>query len=1069
MRAWAIREHPEPDEDELEKPPPATWGPRLPTHFLVFDTETTTDPGQRLLFGCWRYLRATPANGLRLETVEEGVFYPDDLEYWNPDGYSVLRDLQRRQLLADVDSADLDAAGTLQLLPLSVFLERKLWRAAYELRVGLVCFNFPFDLSRLAWKVGDARGRGRGRPDPFEGGFSFALWGREDKSERREGLYRPRVAIKALDSKRALKAFRSPALVDEQDLVINDDDPEARRSVFRGEFLDLRTLVFALTDKSHSLESACKAFGVTFEKRPATHGQITPDYVQYCREDVEATTRLCEATTREFLKHPISLSATRAFSPATIGKGYLKAMGIRPILRRQRFDPRLMGWAMSSYYGGRAECRIRRTPVPVAYCDFLSMYPTVCSLMELWRFLITDRISVNYDASHDVQDLLDRFDVDTCFDPAEWPGLMGIAEIIPDEDVVPVRARYGHTLAWQIGLNTLNTDEPMWFTTADLAASKLLTGKAPRVRRAIRLTPSDQIAHGLRAVDLLGTTSIDPTSRDFFRAVVEERRVIEAQTDLPEEEREWRAKGLKVLANSTSYGIYAQMIRHDLPGSRKDKVAVFGRTDEPYEHLVESPEDPGEFTFPPLAAAITGGARLLLALLERLVTDASGTYAFCDTDSMAIVATQTGGLVPCPGGSSRTPAGDEAIRALSWDAVDAIRARFEALKPYNPDIVKDDLLELEDENFDNGERRELWCYGISAKRYVLYNRPHDGAATLRGWSEVDTEPDLGDNQRSPAELLKSSEHGLGHLLNPTDPESTSRDWIGEAWQILLRADDALPTDGPEWLGRPAIARSNVSSPLLRDLFATMNDGKPYSEQIKPFNFMNTAFVPRGERSLEDQRMVLVAPYERDATRWLQTPWWNRYSGREYRLTLEPSHGRVRPGIVRPRSYRDVLAGYLTNEEAKSADSTGEPCRAGTRGLLNRRRVLIKTLTHIGKESNRLEDAQSGLIEDIDEIVNQYDDYYDRVFVPLAVPVLRDLGVRETHRRTGHSVGAVSKALARENPSRPEQAQIRTYVAVAVLYARGQLENIGTLPATDPIAVLRQYQLGGYPPRSASSK
>jgi hypothetical protein len=97
---------------------------------------------------------------------------------------------------------------------------------------------------------------------------------------------------------------------------------------------------------------------------------------------------------------------------------------------------------------------------------------------------------------------------------------------------------------------------------------------------------------------------------------------------------------------------------------------------------------------------------------------------------------------------------------------------------------------------------------------------------------------------------------------------------------VLRANPDLPDDGPEWLTRPAVARANVSSPYLLRLFGELNDAKPYHEQIKPFNFMATCFVPRPERPTNDQRMVLVAPYERNPSKWLATPWWNRYSGRQ---------------------------------------------------------------------------------------------------------------------------------------------------------------------------------------------
>jgi hypothetical protein len=59
----------------------------------------------------------------------------------------------------------------------------------------------------------------------------------------------------------------------------------------------------------------------------------------------------------------------------------------------------------------------------------------------------------------------------------------------------------------------------------------------------------------------------------------------------------------------------------------------------------------------------------------------------CDTDSMAILATEVGGLVPCSGGKDRLPSGQEAVRALSWAQVDAIRARLDALKPYDRSAV----------------------------------------------------------------------------------------------------------------------------------------------------------------------------------------------------------------------------------------------------------------------------------------------------------------------------------------------------------------------------------------------
>jgi len=59
----------------------------------------------------------------------------------------------------------------------------------------------------------------------------------------------------------------------------------------------------------------------------------------------------------------------------------------------------------------------------------------------------------------------------------------------------------------------------------------------------------------------------------------------------------------------------------------------------------------------------------MLALLEREVTKAGGTYALCDTDSLAIVSTTTGGKVACPNEHGRS------IKALSRREVERIVAR----------------------------------------------------------------------------------------------------------------------------------------------------------------------------------------------------------------------------------------------------------------------------------------------------------------------------------------------------------------------------------------------------------
>ena len=657
---------------------------RLPQRSLVFDTETTSDASQRLNFGCWRYY-VDRTDGLPGSCcVEEGLFYADDLSQRNPDGFALL------QAYVNTHKADvfLGRNDALRLLSRTDFVENVLYRYAVKQRATIVGFNLPFDLTRLAMAVASARRR-------FLGGNSLRLWEQE--------RYRPRIAYKAIDSKRTLFGFTAYDGGDEQ---------------FRGHFLDLRTLSFALTDTSHSLESACQAFDVPYLKRNVEHGGIYDDYVTYCREDVGATANLLRTTIAEYRRHPIDLQPTKAFSPASIGKAYLKGMGVVPILDRQPgFPPEVLGWGMAAYFGGRAECRIRKTPLPVVYVDFLSMYSTVNALMGNWNLVVAQKILTD-DATTKVQRLLALPDLaEQCFRPSFWPNLSCLVEVEPDSNVLPVRAVYDPAgVDYGIGVNPYLLNGTTWYSLADVVASVLFSGRPLKVRRAVVLRGVGRQG-GLKRISVRGMVDIDPREGDFFRRVIELRRQVEEDPSNTEVERKRLSKFLKVLASATSYGVLAEFQRHEV----NDPVDVLVYADgDPFTTKTVTPEDPGPYCFPPLAAMITGGARLMLALLEREVVLAGGDYMFCDTDSMGIVAESETRLHQCDGGG-RALRGRTAVRSLSWDQVDRIVAKFCALSPYDRTVIPGSILKVEKENFDDdGCQRQLWCYAISAKRYSLF-------------------------------------------------------------------------------------------------------------------------------------------------------------------------------------------------------------------------------------------------------------------------------------------------------------------------------------------------------------
>ncbi|MGO8870618.1 MAG: hypothetical protein ACLQPH_04315, partial [Acidimicrobiales bacterium] len=743
-------------------------------------------------------------------------------------------------------------------------------------------------------------------------------------------------------------------------------------------FLDLRTLAFALSGKAYSLAGACEAFGVPGKIDPGGYGEITPQHIDYCRQDVAANVALYEVLLAEFQTHPVDLAPERAYSPASLAKAYLTAMGIRPMLdRHPGFSREVLGYAMASFFGGRAECRIRRVPVPVTLVDFTSMYPTVDALLDLHQLQVARSIRVREDTTSVIK-MLDQLKLEDCFDPVFWPGLVGFALVQPECDVLPVRAAYNGS-TWGIGINPLTSDEPLWYSLADCVASTLLTGKPPRILRAIRLVPVGTDAR-LRSVKLRGRVPLDPMLRDPMVTMVEERQRVKSNKHLDPIERDRTQGALKVISNSGAYGIYSEFNARERRRGTSYPVRVHGRK-EPFADRIEAPEDAGRYCFPPFASCITGAARLMLALLERGVTDLGGTWAFCDTDSLAIVATEEGGLVPCPGGPEHLPDGTEPVRALSYTQVNSIRRRFGALNPYERDAVRD-ILKLE---------ATANCFAVSAKRYALYDLDSNG------------DPVFGPDH-------KVSEHGLGHFLNPTDPDSEDRNWIKDIWQRVLMEAHGKEFEIPKWLNRPTMVRTTVTSPPVLRAFRHLNEGRPYADQVKPFNFVLTAAgakppagIPLGEP------FRLVAAFESDPRRWEGSKGIDIHHPEATPNAITTRDGR--PGMARVDTFADVLAKYATHPEDKSLGPDGKPCGRATVGLLRRRPVTVGAIALIGKESNRLEERSRGelTINDLDGRITTYDDNDEWYRVVLLR--LRKIGAKAVAEAAGMSERRVRDVLA----------------------------------------------------------
>ena len=781
----------------------------------------------------------------------------------------------------------------LGLLNRTSFVGRILWKSIRngELVVG---FNLPFDLSRLAIKPTAGR----------KGEWSLALsslWRNPKTGRVVPNPKRPRIMVDAQNSKMAFIRLGS--------ILHKEEWPK------EGRFLDLRTFAWALRNKSYSLKGACRAFHVEGKVDHKPSGQINSEEIEYCRGDAAASHRLLNAIMEEFDRNPLDLHPEKAYSSASISKAYLKEMGIKQPKSHFRVPNKALGIAMQSYYGGRAECRIRKIPVPVIHTDFRSQYPTVNALLGNWNILKSSVVRFA-NCTSAAKRLLSEIQLENTFDPDFWKQLSFFALVKPNGDILPVRTVYsGRTQ--NIGLNYLTSEKPVWYAGPDVVAAKILRGKAPKILKAVRMVSSGRQS-GLKRTNLGGMVAINPQD-DFYRTVIEHR--VSNRKNKP------LSDFLKVLANSGSYGLFVEV--NTETKKKETKVSYFsgekkGRIPSTYI------EKPGAWYFPPIASLNTSSGRLLLAMLEKCVEKRGGSYLFCDTDSLCIVGTEKGGFIPCPGGRSHFK-GKPGLKALSLKEVKTIADEFKKLNPYNPSLVRE-ILKIEDINFIDSDPekplRQLFGYAVSAKRYALYTK-------------------LGID----VHIEKASGHGLGYLFAPkeinedeeSDDEETPQ-WVMEAWRFLLRKELGLHSTEPTWLDLPAMMRMVVTTPNV------LKNQRP--EWLGPFNFFLFPLLsqlggyPSG---FDKSNFLFITPHETDRRKWKSLNGINLFDGQRYQIAMRPTGKQDK---VIPESFRIILRQYLSKPEVKSLAPNGTPCTGATQGLLLRAKIAARNLIPVGKETDR---------------------------------------------------------------------------------------------------------------------
>lgn len=346
---------------------------------FVFDTETTIDQYQNFKIG---YFQIYQDSYLQ----HNGLIYDS----------SILNNQEIRNLEA------FSRKGNISLYQLSEFIDDVFYPEVFDLKTLCIGFNLPFDISRIAKKSGDSRGKNRG-------GFTLTL------SENR---FKPPIIIKKLGNAYSFKFTTTKY--------------NMGKNRFSGNFLDAQTLAEVLLQSKHIfLEKAGEKLNSRTRKiKNIEHGRVTPKYIEYLVKDVETTYEVYEKLIVELDIYQINIPITKIFSSASLGKHALTQMGIKTFIEQNPdFPDNVIGNIMTSYFGGRCECKIRKEPTKVTVLDFTSMYPTITMEMDLWQFIIADSLETK-DVTEEINELLSNINLQYLQNKDKWKDFVVMVNFI---------------------------------------------------------------------------------------------------------------------------------------------------------------------------------------------------------------------------------------------------------------------------------------------------------------------------------------------------------------------------------------------------------------------------------------------------------------------------------------------------------------------------------------------------------------------------------------------------------------------------------------------------------------
>jgi hypothetical protein len=279
-------------------------------------------------------------------------------------------------------------------------------------------------------------------------------------------------------------------------------------------------------------------------------------------------------------------------------------------------------------------------------------------------------------------------------------------------------------------------------------------------------------------------------------------------------------------------------------------------------------------------------------------------------------------------------------------------------------------------------------------------------------------------------------------------------WQYDLWYRIIEATLSGRPDQPNLddlpgLDRPDVSRYGATTPVMLRWFDRYNEGKPYRQQVKPFNFL-LAFQARPvpDTALSGDEIIAQVPASRPSKAGMPvrpvSPFDTNRTKAARNCFDRATGAKVRREQL--KTYREALAQYHLHPEAKFLDADYLD-----RGPTKRRHIQVTTITLIGKEADRLEE-QIYLGLDPEAEIEYGPAGPDRDLRARVRQAIKTHGLRAVSRATGVSRQRVSAMTRRGARARGKTMSKIAHGIAALDAAHAQLE----VESTSLLDEVRRY-------------